>query len=193
MQVKPRTPRDSAAAKAGADTQAPAKTGRIARLRLLVQEITAEPGLIAVKLRGLLVQIWGAKGGGFYGVGYVIAFVFFEFRMVFEDFAEAQGVEDFVFQQLIETILRLGWMSFINAFQALLWPLLVAGWWDGGGLLLLLGGYVVFEYLLKSHLDRLLPELLVHREQKVQAILDRKQQKAERRTKRKSERKRSQQ
>lgn len=180
MKVKSRASPDSIAPNASV------KTGRIDRLRLLIQEIVAEPGLLPVKLRGLLVGIWTAKGGGFYGVGYVIAFAFFEIRMVVEDFVEAQGVEDFVFYQLVETVLRLGWMSFINAFQALLWPLMVAAWWEGGGLVLLLGGYAAFEYLLKPHLDRLFPELLVHREQKIQAELDLKKQKAERRSRRKS-------
>ena len=191
MPVKPRAPLESAAAEAKANARAPVKTGRIARLGRFVQEIIAEPGLLIVKLRGLLVEIWGAKGGGFYGVGYVIAFVFFEIRMVVEDFAEAQGVEDFVFHQLIETVLRLGWMSFINAFQALLWPLMVAAWWDGGGLVLLLAGYAAFEYLLKPRLDHLLPELLVHRDQKIQAELDRKRQKSERKSRRKPKRKQS--
>lgn len=187
MKVKSRASPDSVAQKV------PVKTGRIARLRLLVQEIVAEPGLIVVKLRGLLVEIWGAKGGGFYGVGYVIAFAFFEVKMVVDDLAEAQGVEDFVFHQLIETVLRLGWMSFINAFQALLWPLMVAAWWDGGGLVLLLAGYAAFEYLLKPRLDHLLPELLVHRDEKIQAELDRKRQKSERKSRRKSKRKQSRQ
>jgi hypothetical protein len=192
MQVNPKQPRDAPvpAAESGSSSPAAAKPGRIAGYRQLLRAVVKNPSLIGVKLRYLFAEVWGSKGGGFYGIGYVFAFLYFELAMLLGDLAESESADGFVFGQLFEMVLRLSWLSFINVFQALLWPLMVAEWWQGGGLLLLLGGYVAFQYLLKPRLDRLFPELGEQRQMKVRAKLDRSKQKTERRARRDARRKR---
>lgn len=138
-------------------------------------------------MRSTLIEVWGARGGGFYGVGYVLAFVYYEISMVVEDLLESSGPDDFILGALAEFVFRFSVMSFVNVFKALLWPLLVAGWWDGIGVLVLLGSYFSFEYLLKPRINELFPELVEQRLAK-QAQKEKKKEGKKRRKKRKAAR-----
>lgn len=139
------------------------KPNRFVRHWQTVKEIRRDPGSIPGRLRGLLLAMWISRGGGFYGIGYVAAFVYFEVRMISGEISGSDSVGNFVLGQTLEYVLRLGFMSFVSAVQALLWPAFVAGWWNGGGLLLLIGGYVAFEHLLKPQVEAVFPELRDHR------------------------------
>lgn len=144
-----------------------------------------EPGSIPVKLRSTLIEVWGARGGGFYGVGYVVAFVYFEISMVLEDLLESSGADAFILGTLAEYVFRFSVMSFVNVFRALLWPLMVAGSWDGLGVLVLLGAYFSFEYLLKPRINDLFPELTAQRLAKQAQKQNKKEQKKRRKISRK--------
>jgi len=141
----------------------PRKPNRFVRHWQTVTEIRRDPRSVPGRLRGLLLEMWISRGGGFYGIGYVVAFGYFEVQVITGEVSGSDSVGDFVVGQTVEYVLRLGFMSFVSAFQALLWPAFVAGWWNGGGLLLLIGGYLAFEHLLKPRVEQVFPELREHR------------------------------
>jgi hypothetical protein len=110
-----------------------------------------------------MLDIWRSRGGGFYGLGYLIAFVVLEIRMVVDDIMGASSVADFALGRLLELVFRLGFLSFINVFQALLWPVFVLELLGSLGIIALIGSYLAFEYALKPGIERLFPELAEHR------------------------------
>jgi hypothetical protein len=169
----------------------PRKPNRFVRHWQTVTEIRRDPRSIPGRLRGLLLEMWISRGGGFYGIGYVVAFAYFEVQMITGELSGSNSVGEFVLGQTLEYVLRLGFMSFVSALQALLWPAFVAGWWNGGGLLLLIGGYLAFEYLLKPRVEAVFPELREHRlarerrkAEKVEQRAAKKEKRAERRRRR---------
>jgi hypothetical protein len=96
------------------------KEGRIARSWRVFKQLRKEPKPIGPLLWEAMVGMWRARGGGFYGLGYVVAFVYFEARMFAGDVLESESVADFAAAQIFEYVLRLGFLSFVNAFMALL-------------------------------------------------------------------------
>jgi len=115
-------------------------------------------------LRGALLDVWRSRGGGFYGLGYIVAFIYFEIDMLVGDVVESANMSEFAFGQLLEFLFRFGFMSFINAFRALLWPFYVLQLYEGVGIIVLIGCYLAFEYALKPGIERMFPELEEHRE-----------------------------
>jgi len=138
---------------------------RLNRHRRVAREIIHEPRSIGGHLRSLLVAVWVRRGAGFYGLGWMVAFVVLEVNLFTSELAQSDGVVEFVGGQLLEYLLRIGFMSFINTLIALLWPLYVLQWWSGYGILLLIGGYLLFEKLLRPVIESALPELAAARVQ----------------------------
>ena len=142
--------------------------GRFQRAKRVAGELKEDPRRTLPLVRSVLVDIWRSRGGGFYGLGYLIAFVFYEIEMILGDAAEATSMSGFALGQMLEIVFRLSFLSFVNAFQALLWPLTVLQLYEGLGIILLIGSYLAFEYLLKPGVEELFPELKEHRELKAQ-------------------------
>ncbi len=131
------------------------KEGRIKRYQRQARQIHEDPKSIGTMIRDGLVGVWRARGGGFYGLGYLITFIWLEIQLLFGDVAESDGVVDFVSSQMIELFFR----SFVNGFLAFLWPVYVLQWMDGWGIALLVGGYFVFEKGLRPAVEGWLPDL----------------------------------
>ena len=138
--------------------------GRFARLARQTSEIKDDPRRIFPLARAALVDIWRSRGGGFYGLGYLLAFFYFEIQMLVGDVADADGAGSFALGQAIEWIVRISFLSFINVFQALLWPAYVLQLGSGVGIIVLVGAYLGFEYALKPVVEAAFPELREHRE-----------------------------
>ena len=113
--------------------------------------------------RGGLLRMWASRGGGFYGLGYVLVFVYFEIDLLLEDLVESETAAGFALGQLLERLLRFGLLSFLNAFQALLWPFYVLQYLGGAGIVLLVGAYFAFERVLKPIAGGWFPELADYR------------------------------
>ena len=158
----------------------PRAPGRIARHVQTAQQIYAEPRSAIGMLRNFVVRLWVARGAGFYGLGYLAAFVVLEVRMFADEIVESDGVVELVTHQALEYVLRIGFMSFVNSFLALLWPIYVARWFGGWGLLMLLGGYLAFEHLLRPQVEAHIPELKEARQKARQKAELKKLSKAER-------------
>jgi hypothetical protein len=142
------------------------KEGWLQRRRRVALEIWQNPRSIETHLRRVLLDVWRARGGGFYGIGYVIAFVYFEISIFAGEFSESDSVSGFALGQILEYVLRFSVLSFFNVFRALLWPLALLGWSGGWGFAVLAGGYLGFEYGLRPYVERVFPELAQQREEK---------------------------
>lgn len=162
------------------DERTAKKEGRIARQLRIAREVRAEPRTALSLIRGWLVGIWTARGGGLYGLGVVVSFLILEARMIADDVAGSSGVTDFLVGELIEFVFRLGFMSVLNGFLALLWPLWVLerlGFW---GILLLAAAFAAFEYGLRPLVESRVPELAEAREAKAARRREKREKKTER-------------
>lgn len=118
-----------------------------------------DPRSLGGLIRGALVDLWRARGGGLFGLGYVVTFVSLEVRLVVTEFAGSDSVLSFIESELLEYLLRLGIMSFVNVLLALLWPVLLLDRLGAWGLLLLPAAYFAFERWLRPEVEARFPEL----------------------------------
>ncbi len=104
-----------------------------------------DPSLIWVWTRRALLRMWRVRGGGFYGLGFVVTFVVLQVASILDDAAEASTAMDFVTSQLVEGILRFLSDTFINFLLSFLWPALFLGWAGGWGIVALIAAFIVFD------------------------------------------------
>jgi hypothetical protein len=143
------------------------KEGRLARHLRVARQICHEPRSVTTLARGWLLGLWQARGGGFYGLGFVIAFVALEIDMLVTDIGGSSSVSEALLLEALEYVFRIGILSFLNGLLALLWPFILIsllGWW---AVALLIGGYIVFEHGLRPLVETRFPELREARERKV--------------------------
>ncbi len=141
------------------DRTAGKKEGRLARHIRVGRRIYQEPRAIVPLLRGWLLGLWQARGGGFYGLGYVLTFIGMEIRTFTGEIGGSDSVSEFVLQQTFEFVSRICIDSFVNVFLALLWPAFLLEWLGGWGILVLLVGYFGFEHGIRPLAESWLPEL----------------------------------
>lgn len=136
------------------------KEGRLARHRRIAREIYAEPRSITGHIRRALIAAWASRGAGFYGLGWIFTFIAMEVNMIAGEVAQSGSIGEFLGSQLLEYLLRIGFMSFLNSLLALLWPAYVLQWAGAfWGFALLVGGYLIFEYGIRPTVEAVLPEL----------------------------------
>jgi hypothetical protein len=95
--------------------------------------------------RDAAFALWSSRGGGFYGLGYVVTFIVLEIRTITSGFATSDDVIGFLGLEILQMFFRVAFESLFNTLQAFLWPLfvlellsnwgivlLVAGWWAYG-------------------------------------------------------------
>ncbi len=87
------------------------KEGRLARHLRVAKQLREQPKSIGPLLRESMVSVWRSRGGGFYGLGYIIAFIYFEAQMLAGDVLESDSVADFAVAQVFEFIIRIGFLS----------------------------------------------------------------------------------
>jgi len=118
---------------------------RIDALVDTLDRVAKEPKSIGSMARESALEIWGSRGGGFYGLGYLITFVVLEIRMFGADVATSDSVIGFLGQELLTLVFRFAFQSILNGLLALLWPafvlqalgawgivMLAVGWWSYG-------------------------------------------------------------
>jgi hypothetical protein len=137
----------------------PRRRGRLKRLGLQAKTLWNDPRSAGDLAREGLIGIWRARGGGFYGLGYLVTFVILEVRMLIGEFQESTSVAGFLTTQLLEYVLRVGLLSLVNALQAFLWPLLTIAAVGAWAIPVLAGGYFAFERWLRPLVEAEFPEL----------------------------------
>ena len=131
----------------------------MARHLRIIQEVVREPARAVPLARKAMVEAWQARGGGFFGFGYLIAFCWLQVNVLWGDVSESDSVSQFAVGAAIEYVLRFSLMAFLNVFLALLWPLYVLEQFGGMGIILLALGYLAFEYGLRPLVEQVFPEL----------------------------------
>lgn len=142
------------------------KEGRFARHLGAAREIRREPRSVVRMLRAALLRLWQARGGGFYGLGYVVTFIVLEAKLITGEFLGSESFIQFVTSELLEYVLRFGVLSLVNGVLALIWPVFVLSWLGGWGFVVLLGGYFAFEHAGRPVVERWFPEMKEAREGK---------------------------
>lgn len=94
------------------------------------------------------------RGGGLYAVGYALTFVYLEFRAIFREIGEAEGIVDFFTNQIIEFLFRFLSESLVNMISAFMWPVYMIQLWQPYGIILLVGMFVIFPIVLKKPIER---------------------------------------
>jgi hypothetical protein len=156
------------------------KPGRLARDLRTVQEISRDPRSIFPRARGWFVALWVRNGGGFFGLGYVLAFVALE-AMTLASAVGDSSTSGFIVAQTVQYLLRISIESFFNAFLALIWPVYLWRWLGVYSLIALAAGYVAFHFALRPVIEHWFPEL-------EQARLERARLKQEKRDRKQQER-----
>lgn len=121
-------------------------------------QLRKDPWLLGVWIRQGLLRMWRVRGGGFYGIGFVVTFVYSQAQSLLQDVTEADGVVDFLTSQLSEAIIRFTGDFLGNLIAAFVWPLLLLGWTDAWGLVALVVGFFVFDRWIKPWINRQFPE-----------------------------------
>jgi hypothetical protein len=124
-----------------------------------------EPSSIFQWPRDWFVRLWVTKGGGFYGLGYVITFVWLEIRATSGGIGGGD-IGDFITAQIIQYIIRFSLDSLLNALFALIWPIYLLQWANGLGIVVLIGVYTAYRFAVHPFLENRIPELEAAREAK---------------------------
>lgn len=157
------------------------KAGRFAQHVRVVKQVRDEPRRIMRLLRDWLLRLWAARGGGFYGLGVVVTFLVLEVRMLLGDVSGSDSVADFLVGELLEYVFRLGFLSFLNGFVALLWPAFLLEWLGAWGIAVLVCAYLTFERMLRPTVEAWFPELREARERRIEHKREKRRRKEEKR------------
>jgi hypothetical protein len=141
------------------DPDKPASEGRIARHVRVAGSVLREPKSIVTLVRAWFVKLWQAKGGGFYGLGYVAVLASLEFQTFTGDIAGSDSVTGFVAGQVLGYVLRVSIESFINVLLALIWPVNVIGWLGLWAIPVLGAGFLAFESVVRPIVESWFPEM----------------------------------
>jgi hypothetical protein len=121
----------------------------------MVWQVGREPATLLPLLRRSFVQFWASRGGGFYGLGYVVTFVALEITSLSGDLTSVSGLVAQGFQYVI----RFSIESFLNGLFALGWPVYLFRWLGASGLIVLAVGYAAFDLAVRPIVEAWLPEL----------------------------------
>jgi hypothetical protein len=64
-----------------------------------------------------VLKIWRTRGGGFYGFGYVVAFVVLEVRAFVGNFEGDGDIATMIVQEVLQFVFRFAAQSFVNGFM----------------------------------------------------------------------------
>jgi hypothetical protein len=159
------------------------KQGRFARHFQEAKRLSREPTYAFPLLRRWLIALWATRGGGFYGLGYVVTFVVLE--VISLEQGVLSGSSSFIAAQAVQYVIGFSIDSIGNTIRAAIWPVFLIDWLGPLGILLFFAGGFVFERAVRPSVEAWLPDLKEAREQRVRA----KQEKRERRRAKRAQRK----
>jgi len=142
-----------------AQTAPASRQGRMAGHARMVRDVWEQPSRIGGFMRNAFVSLWLTKGGGFYGLGYVLVFVALEFRSLTGDIGGSNSVAGFMASQAVQYIVRLSFESFLNALLALVWPWHVFQWLGIFGLILLGAAWFAYVSVARPIVETWFPEI----------------------------------
>ncbi len=132
---------------------------RLQQTLLDAQAVRKDPKVVGSLMRRGFVRLWRLRGGGFYGLGWVICFFWLQLQTFRGDVSDAQGVGDFASNWIIEKLLTFGFETFLNMGLAFAWPGFFIQWLGGIGIAIFVAGFVVVDRLARPRILALFPEL----------------------------------
>jgi len=114
---------------------------RVDAIVATIRLIYAQPRQIGTIAREAAITLWSSRGGGFYGLGYVVTFLVLETRTLVSDVATSETVLGFIGQEVTQVFFRMAFESLLNTFLAFLWPLYVLQWLSNWGIVVLVLGW----------------------------------------------------
>lgn len=135
------------------------KEGRFARHLRVAGDVAKEPKSLLTLIRCWILDVWVSKGGGFYGLGYVVVLIVLEVRAFTSDIGSSDSVMGFVGGQIVGYLVRVSIQSLVNVIQALIWPIHVFFWLGIWSIPVLVAGYWVFNSVVRPTVETWYPEL----------------------------------
>lgn len=127
--------------------------------RQRLREVQQQPSVVLTWIKQSLVNTWLLRGGGFYGLGYLVTFILLQAQSLAIDIQEAEDALGFVSSQIFQAMFKFFTDVIGNLIQAFIWPLLLLNLTGTWGLLLLLVGYLGFDRWAKPYINQRIPEL----------------------------------
>ena len=157
------------------------KEGRFVRHSRVVKRLAREPKYAGTLVRDWLVALWATKGGGFYGLGYVVTLVILEALSLEQDAVQGAtsvaGAESFVASQAIQYISGFGIDSLMNTIRAVAWPAYLFDWLGPPGIVAFFVAGAVFERIARPAVEARVPELAAARAQRLRAREEKRERK----------------
>jgi len=127
---------------------------RIESLWSTTREMAERPGTIGTRMRDAAIEIWSSRGGGFYGLGYLVTFIVLEVQAFLSGFETTDAVTFFE-TELLQMIFRFAWQSVLNSFVALAWPVFVLKYLEAWGIVVLVAGGWLYGRFAAPYVARL--------------------------------------
>ncbi len=93
--------------------------------QILASEPRAFPRALLNVMRRSFRTVWDARGGGLYACGYVLTFIWLEFKMLVSDILSAESISGFFGEQIFEIFFRYLGESLRNMISAFIWPVYI--------------------------------------------------------------------
>ncbi len=122
--------------------------------RILVNEPKRFPRALLNVIRRSFRTVWDARGGGLYACGYVLTFIWLEFRMLVDDILSAESISGFFGEQIFEIVFRYLGESLQNMIAAFMWPVFIIEISPPWGLGILVAMFVAFPRWIKQPLEQ---------------------------------------
>ena len=162
--------------------------GRFVQHSRVVKRLAREPSYVFPLLHNWLIALWATRGGGFYGLGYVVTLVTLESVSFEQDAVKGasslSGAESFIASQAIQYVTRFGVDSIMNGIRAAVWPVYLFDWLGPPGILVFVAGGMVFERAVRPIVEARFPELAAARAARVKAKHEKRDRKRAARAKR---------
>ncbi len=97
--------------------------------------------------------VWDARGGGLYACGYVLTFIWLEFKMLVSDILSAESISGFFGEQIFEIFFRYLGESLQNMISAFMWPAFVIQISPPWGVGILVAMFMAFPRWIKQPLE----------------------------------------
>jgi hypothetical protein len=123
-----------------------------------VRHAIADPRSVPLQLRDTYLRMWRSRGGGFYGLGYVVAFIALELQATISSWESASdNIAGLVLQEVLQFLFRFAAQSMLNGFLALGWPIYVVDKLGGWGIALIAVSWWSFDRYARPWIAARLP------------------------------------
>ncbi len=122
-------------------------------------EMQRNPSVVLAWIKQGLINTWVLRGGGFYGLIFLLVFLFLQAQTFVLEMLEAEDAIDFVTSQLVEAVFKFFSATLGNMVQAFLWPVLFINWVGSWGIPALIAAFLSFDRWGRPYINHRIPQL----------------------------------